>query len=139
MVYDIIVALIILVLAGAVLGGHLWTAAVVWRRLSLRAALLLSAGLSVLSSVVWYYIGLVVFLSVFLNTVPMGAPAPEAAVRTFGLTLRICAYFPQLEKYGLDPCENVLPLLATVLPFFLLSLLPALVVKRKSPQKISIS
>src|SRR5437867_1109900 len=130
--YDIVAVTIILALVAAMLGGHLVVAAIVWRHFSLRGALSLSVGLSILSTLVWNYGGILVCLFTVGETGNRSSTADQACRWTLDLTHNICNMFPQLWSYGIDFCAIVLPFLVAIPFFFLLSLLPASLVQRKS-------
>ena len=140
-------AIIILALAAAVLGVHLWMSTRIWRNPSPSLALLrfagsslawrfsshlpLLAGLSLVTSALWALGGLLIGTS---SSTPglLSRLAEQAYTWTFGLVWRLWELVPQLSPGG-DAFRGIfLPYLVTLLFFFLLSLLPALFVQRQT-------
>lgn len=114
----------------------LWlvVAGIVWRHFSLRVSLIVLLGFSFLMSIIWWLAGSQVFF-LFLGFNPdyVGQPEDYVSRWTFFLTFKLCYVFPSLENWlGSEFCNHISPFLVGTVIAFILGLLPAIVVKRKT-------
>ncbi len=128
----LIKAAIIVSLVSALLLAHIMLSLIVARHFARRISLLLLAGLSVMTSITWNLGGLVTTILFLVNPDAYGTLEYYVSSYTFGLTGDLCELFPQLAPpLGINLCYHVSPLVVGAVLFFLLSLLPAVLVTRK--------
>ena len=130
-------AMIIATIAASIVVVWVVICGLVRRQLSMRASLLVVFVLSILMSVVLWWLKLLVFV-LFLGFSSDTYGRPESLVYqwTFGLTQNLCNLVPSLVTMGDDFCFRISPLLVSMLLFFILGLAPVLLVNRHRIQTV---
>ncbi|HEX8229074.1 MAG TPA: hypothetical protein VF826_07145 [Chloroflexia bacterium] len=119
---DTLVAILIITLATAIIGGHLAISIMIWRRLSGISAVLLMLVLSIVTSGVWFVMASIVFLSFLWSSDARGVQY-QVYFATFDLLLHPCdSVAPLRSALNPDGCRTM-PYIAGPAVFFLLSLM----------------
>jgi hypothetical protein len=124
-------AILIAIIAASIVVVWVVICSLVRRQLSLRASLLVVFVLSILMSVVLWWLKLLVFI-LFFGVGPDSYGTPEEFIYrwTLGLTENLCEIVPALRNMGIEFCYHISPWPLTVLLFFILGLAPVLLVNR---------
>ena len=124
--------ILIIALAAAILILHLVLAGVIARRFSQWSSLLALGALALLSTVAWLVIATLLFFNLTYNPPPDATLASAAYHATFGWLIRPCDWVPPLDSLlGSDFCVQGVFIIGPIV-FFLLGLLPILLVKRRA-------